>query len=241
MGALLGDNPTINPGASGFYLCGDPSQANKWLFNFDDILATGFGIPKDGADHLEVDFIVTGKKVKVKIYDGDHCSSWFQNAVKIDAGDSLVLKSVAYKKNDKEETWDNVVKSFIMYTDDSDEEAIGSKWDRDSAVCLDDSVNCSEIARKKKRVMMMLGVICVVLMTMVSHLRMQRKKAMLKAKSEKLKTVTTVNMQTQTRMKGSNIRIQNLVPSPILLQQRCLTGKLDRRRRELLVERLELP
>ena len=50
------------------------------------------------------------------------------------AGDSLVLKDVSYKKNDMVETWDDVVKSLIMYTDESDEENEGSKWDRDNAV-----------------------------------------------------------------------------------------------------------
>jgi hypothetical protein len=101
---------------------------------------------------LDVDYIVTGKKVKLKIYDGDHCQSWFNDAIKVEAGEPLELKSQKYVKNDQKESWSDVVKSFVMYTETSDEEGNdGNKiWNRDSSICEKDTVDCSKIAKQQK-------------------------------------------------------------------------------------------
>ena len=129
---LLEDSPKRNPGATGFYLCGDITKANKWTFTQNDIIKTGYGIPADGGDHIEVDYIMTGAAVKLKVYDGNSADSWFQDALKMGESDELDLKNAQYVKNDQKETWADVVKSFVMYTSESDETTLfATDWNKD--------------------------------------------------------------------------------------------------------------
>lgn len=129
---LLEDSPKRNPGATGFYLCGDVTKANKWTFTQNDIIKAGYGIPADGGDHIEVDYIMTGAAVKLKVYDGNSADSWFQDALKMGESDELDLKNSEYVKNDEKETWADVVKSFVMYTSESDETTLfAADWNKD--------------------------------------------------------------------------------------------------------------
>ena len=129
---LLEDRPQRNPGATGFYLCGDLTKANKWTFTQDDIMKAGYGNPKDGGNHIEVDYIMTGAGVKLKIYDGNSADSWFQDALQMGESDELDLKQSEYVKNDKKETWADAVKSFVMFTNESDEATLlAADWNKD--------------------------------------------------------------------------------------------------------------
>lgn len=129
---LLEDSPKRNPGATGFYLCGDVTKAKKWIFTQNDIINSGYGVPIDGGDHLEVDYIMTGAAVKLKVYDGNNADSWFQDALKVGESGELDLKNSEYKKNDEKETWADVVKSFVLYTSESDETALfAADWNKD--------------------------------------------------------------------------------------------------------------
>jgi hypothetical protein len=140
---LLEDSPKRNPGATGFYLCGDVTKAKKWIFTQNDIINSGYGVPIDGGDHLEVDYIMTGAAVKLKVYDGNNADSWFQDALKVGESGELDLKNSEYKKNDEKETWADVVKSFVLYTSESDETALfAADWNKDYKKCDKPDVDC---------------------------------------------------------------------------------------------------
>merc|ERR1711871_1428025 len=86
---------------------------------------------------------MTGAGVKLKIYDGNSADSWFQDALKMGESDELDLKQSEYVKNDKKETWADAVKSFVMFTNESDEATLlAADWNKDYRKCEKSDVDC---------------------------------------------------------------------------------------------------
>merc|ERR1711991_340214 len=51
----------------GLYLCGDKNAAKTWHFDLNDIIEQGLNI--DGS-HFGIKYIMSGRKVQLKVYDG---------------------------------------------------------------------------------------------------------------------------------------------------------------------------
>jgi len=106
--ALYNSNPESKPTADGLYLCGDKSVAVTWKFELWDIIEQGFNI--NGA-HFGVKYIMTGRKVKLIIYDGARRNTLLAGPLNMNGHEVLDLSTVRYK-NDV--SWENKAKSFDL-------------------------------------------------------------------------------------------------------------------------------
>lgn len=107
--ALYNANPEINPKADGLYLCGDAHESKDWKFHMVDIIEQGFNI--DGA-HFGIKYIMSGRKVKVTIYDGPDLNSVSAEPITMGGHETLDLSII--KLGDSGEHWDDKAKSFLL-------------------------------------------------------------------------------------------------------------------------------
>lgn len=108
--AMYNDNPELSPKADGVYLCGDKSVAKTWKFDLMDIIEQGFNI--DGT-HFGIKYIMTGRKVKLIIYDGDkEGKTVVDGPLSMNGHETLDLSVVKYGTNG--DHWENNVKSFRL-------------------------------------------------------------------------------------------------------------------------------
>lgn len=108
--ALYNANPELKPTADGLYLCGDKSVAENWSFELWDIIEQGFNI--DGA-HFGVKYIMTGRRVKLSIFDGEKMDTVIDGPLEMDGHEILALDSTKYG-SDEGAHWENKAKSFKL-------------------------------------------------------------------------------------------------------------------------------
>jgi hypothetical protein len=108
--ALYNTNPELKPTADGLYLCGDKAVADNWKFELWDIIEQGFNI--DG-EHFGVKYVMTGRKVKLTIYDGDKMNTVVDGPLEMDPHEVLALESTKYG-SDEGIHWENKPKSFKL-------------------------------------------------------------------------------------------------------------------------------
>jgi hypothetical protein len=107
--AMYNANPEIHPTADGLYLCGDKATAKTWEFKMWDIIEQGFNI--DGT-HFGIKYIMSGRKVRVTIYDGPTLDTVVDGPLTMDPHQVLSLSDVKYGADG--DHWENKAKSFII-------------------------------------------------------------------------------------------------------------------------------
>jgi len=107
--AMYNSNPEVTPRSDGLYLCGDKLVADNWRFELWDIIEQGFNI--DGA-HFGIKYIMTGRKVKLTIYDGDKLNTVTDGPLEMNPHETLALDTVHYGNDGG--NWQNKAKSFKL-------------------------------------------------------------------------------------------------------------------------------
>lgn len=108
--AMYNANPEINPKADGLYLCGDKATSKQWKFQLMDIIEQGFNI--DGA-HFGIKYMMTGRKVKVAIYDGPNLDTVNSEPLHIGGHETIDMTIVKYGADG--EHWEDKAKSFMLW------------------------------------------------------------------------------------------------------------------------------
>jgi len=107
--ALYNANPELQPKADGLYLCGDKNQSKEWKFQLYDIIDQGFNI--DGT-HFGIKYIMSGRKVKVTIYDGPNLNALNSAPLSMGGHETLDLSIVKYGSEGQH--WEDKAKSFLL-------------------------------------------------------------------------------------------------------------------------------
>jgi len=108
--ALYNANPEIYPKADGLYLCGDKATSKEWKFDLMDIIEQGFNI--DGT-HFGIKYVMTGRKVKVEIFDGATVNTVNAPSLTMSGHETLDLTVIKY--GDSGEHWEDKAKSFKIW------------------------------------------------------------------------------------------------------------------------------
>merc|ERR1719155_322086 len=106
--AMYNANPEIHPTADGLYLCGDKATAKTWEFKMWDIIEQGFNI---AGTHFGIKYIMSGRKVKVEIYDGTTRNTINHGPLSMTGHETLDLSAIKYGDDD---TWESKAKSFTI-------------------------------------------------------------------------------------------------------------------------------